>query len=227
MSDTDSFIEEVTEEVRRDRLFMLLRRYGWIGVAGVLLIVGGATWREIQRSSAQEAAQVLGDQMSSALEENGAEDRATALAEIQAAGPAAEALLRMAEAGALVEAGKKAAAADMLKALASNGELDQVYRDLAAFKAVGLQAESLSVDERRIAYEALARPGAPLYLLSLEQLALLEIETGEIDAALARLREISLSAGVSRNLQDRVRQVIVALGGALESGTDGDVFQDG
>jgi hypothetical protein len=227
MSDTDSFIEEVTEEVRRDRLFMLLRRYGWIGVAGVLLIVGGATWREIQRSSAQEAAQVLGDQMSSALEENGAEDRATALAEIQAAGPAAEALLRMAEAGALVEAGNKAAAADMLKALASNGELDQVYRDLAAFKAVGLQAESLSVDERRIAYEALARPGAPLYLLSLEQLALLEIETGEIDAALARLREISLSAGVSRNLQDRVRQVIVALGGALESGTDGDVFQDG
>ncbi|MCJ8333350.1 MAG: hypothetical protein MJH10_03730 [Epibacterium sp.] len=227
MSDTDSFIEEVTEEVRRDRLFMLLRRYGWIGVAGVLLIVGGATWREIQRSSALEAAQVLGDQMSSALEENGAEDRATALAEIQAAGPAAEALLRMAEAGALVEAGNKAAAADMLKALASNGELDQVYRDLAAFKALGLQAESLSVDERRIAYEALARPGAPLYLLSLEQLALLEIETGEIDAALARLREISLSAGVSRDLQDRVRQVIVALGGALESGTDGDVFQDG
>ena len=227
MSDTDSFIEEVTEEVRRDRLFMLLRRYGWIGVAGVLLIVGGATWREIQRSSALEAAQVLGDQMASALEENGAEDRATALAEIQAAGPAAEALLRMAEAGALVEAGNKAAAADMLKALASNGELDQVYRDLAAFKALGLQAESLSVDERRIAYEALARPGAPLYLLSLEQLALLEIETGEIDAALARLREISLSAGVSRDLQDRVRQVIVALGGALESGTDGDVFQDG
>ena len=165
--------------------------------------------------------------MSSALEENGAEDRATALAEMQAAGPAAEALLRMAEAGALVEAGNKAAAADMLKALASNGELDQVYRDLAAFKVLGLQAESLSVDERRIAYEALARPGAPLYLLSLEQLALLEIETGEIDAALARLREISLSAGVSRDLQDRVRQVIVALGGALESGTDGDVFQDG
>jgi hypothetical protein len=26
MSDTDSFIEEVTEEVRRDRLFALLRR---------------------------------------------------------------------------------------------------------------------------------------------------------------------------------------------------------
>lgn len=227
MSDTDSFIEEVTEEVRRDRLFLLLRRYGWIGVAGVLLIVGGATWREIQRSGQQEAAQALGDQLSAALEENSAEARAAALAKVQAAGPGAEALLRMAEAGALVEAGNKAAAAEMLKALASNGELDQIYRDLAAFKALGLQADSLSVDERRIAYGALARPGAPLYLLSLEQLALLEIETGEIDAAMARLREIFLSAGVSRDLQDRVRQVIVALGGSLESGSEEEVFQDG
>ena len=227
MSDTDSFIEEVTEEVRRDRLFLMLRRYGWIGVAGVLLIVGGATWREIQRSADQEAAQALGDQMTAALEENSAEARAAALAEVQATGPAAEALLRMAEAGALVEAGDKAAAADILKQLASNGELDQVYRDLAAFKAVGLQADTLSVDERRIAYEALARPGAPLYLLSQEQLALLEVETGDTDAALARLREISLSAGVSRDLQDRVRQVIVALGGSLESGSEEEVSQDG
>ena len=29
MSDTDSFIDEVTEEVRRDALFAQFRRYGW------------------------------------------------------------------------------------------------------------------------------------------------------------------------------------------------------
>jgi hypothetical protein len=32
MSDTDSFIDEVTEEVRRDRMFFMLKRYGWIAV---------------------------------------------------------------------------------------------------------------------------------------------------------------------------------------------------
>ena len=43
MSNPDSFIEEVTEEVRRDRLFALFRKYGWIGVVLVLAIVGGAS----------------------------------------------------------------------------------------------------------------------------------------------------------------------------------------
>ena len=36
MSNPDSFIDEVTEEVRRDRLFAMFRKYGWIGVAIVL-----------------------------------------------------------------------------------------------------------------------------------------------------------------------------------------------
>ena len=38
MSESDSFIQEVTEEVRRERLFRYLRRYGWIGVVAVVVI---------------------------------------------------------------------------------------------------------------------------------------------------------------------------------------------
>ena len=41
MSNPDSFIDEVTEEVRRDRLFAIFRKYGWIGAVLVALIVGG------------------------------------------------------------------------------------------------------------------------------------------------------------------------------------------
>ncbi len=41
MSETDSFLNEVADEVRRDRLFRTMRRYGWIGGAAILLIVGG------------------------------------------------------------------------------------------------------------------------------------------------------------------------------------------
>ena len=51
MSDTDSFIDEVTEEVRRDRLFLLLRRWGWVGVLAVILIVGGAAFNEIRKGA--------------------------------------------------------------------------------------------------------------------------------------------------------------------------------
>ena len=41
MSDTDSFIDEVSEEIRREKLFKTFRKYGWIGVALVVLVVGG------------------------------------------------------------------------------------------------------------------------------------------------------------------------------------------
>lgn len=60
MSDTDSFIDEVTEEVRRDRMYLLLRRWGWVGVAAVALIVGGAAFNEY-RKSRDTAQQDLGD----------------------------------------------------------------------------------------------------------------------------------------------------------------------
>ena len=36
VSDTDSFIAEVNEEVRREQLYGYLRKYGWIAVVAVL-----------------------------------------------------------------------------------------------------------------------------------------------------------------------------------------------
>ncbi len=66
MSDTDSFIDEVTEEVRRDRLFALMRRYGWIAVLLVVLIVGAAAWNEYRKGQARASAEALGDALLSA-----------------------------------------------------------------------------------------------------------------------------------------------------------------
>ena len=79
MSDTDSFIDEVTEEVRRDRMFLMLRRYGWIGALAVVAIVGGAAYNEYSKSQATAQSQKLGDDIIAALAENDAEGRASAL----------------------------------------------------------------------------------------------------------------------------------------------------
>jgi len=49
MSDTDSFIDEVTEEVRRDQLYGYLRKYGWIAAVVILAIVCGAAWNEYRK----------------------------------------------------------------------------------------------------------------------------------------------------------------------------------
>ena len=60
MSNSDGFIEEVTEEVRKDRFYHLLRRYGWIGGVVVLLIVGGAAWSEYTKAKARAEAELKG-----------------------------------------------------------------------------------------------------------------------------------------------------------------------
>src|SRR5690606_41414971 len=68
VSESDSFIDEVTEEVRRDKLFAVFRKYGWIGVLAVLLIVGGAAWSEWQKVRARTAAEGFGDAVVAAMD---------------------------------------------------------------------------------------------------------------------------------------------------------------
>ncbi|MFC4215347.1 hypothetical protein ACFP4H_03140 [Pseudophaeobacter arcticus] len=216
MSDTDSFIDEVTEEVRRDRLFVMLKRYGWIGGLAVVLIVGGAAYREYNKAQNLAASQRLGDDMIAALSLDEDLARAESLSQISAETPGGAAVLAMLQAGALADAGQQDEAVTRLQAVALDAELPLIYRHIASFKALGLQQDSLSIAERRLQFEALAQPGAPLALLASEQMALLDIEAGDPDAAIDRLKAIVEDASVTADLKERATQVIVALGGALD-----------
>ena len=57
----DSFIDEVTEDLRRDRLFLFLRRYGWIAILAIVALVGAAAWREWSAVRADRDARAFGD----------------------------------------------------------------------------------------------------------------------------------------------------------------------
>jgi hypothetical protein len=217
MSDTDSFIDEVTEEVRRDRLFGTLKRYGWIGGLAVVLIVGGASLREYNKAQELAASQKLGDDMIAALSSDDDLQRADSLSKISAQTPGGAAVLAMLQAGALADAGQQDEAVARLQAVAVDAELPLIYRHIASFKALGMQQDSLSIAERRLQFEALAQPGAPLALLATEQMALLDIEAGDPDAAIDRLKAIIQDAGVTADLKERATQVMVALGGELDT----------
>ncbi len=213
MSDTDSFIDEVTEEVRRDRLYGLLRRYGWIAVVVILLIVGGAAFSEYRKAQTRAAAEQLGDDIISALAANEASDRAASLSAIQTDDAGGQAILGMLTASAQANADDIDAAVATLGTISSNGDVPEVYRAIASFKALTLQAETLSPDDLRLQFEALAQPGAPMRLLAEEQLALIDLQSGDDAAAMDRLQRIFQDAEASGAIQQRVAQLIVALGG--------------
>ena len=215
VSDTDSFIDEVTEEVRRDRLFVLMRRYGWIAVLAVLLLVGGTAYREYTRASQAAEAQAFGDAILAALENDAASDRVAALDQIAAPTAEGAAVLDMLIAAEEALDGNGTAAAERLNATATNGDLPEIYRQIASFKALTRPESPLSIDERRVAFEAMATPGAPLRLLAEEQLALIEIEAGDTEAALSRLNALLADSELTAGLRRRASQLIVALGGEI------------
>ena len=215
MSNTDSFIDEVNEEVRKDRLFALMRRYGWIAILLVLLLVGGAAFREYRLAQNRAAAQDTGDQILAALQLEEADARVAALAEVTSDGDVA-AIVAMLAASGDADAGNAGLARAELQNIAQNGAISRHVRELAALKLVMLSADDMTLDERMIALTPLAAPGAPYRLLAEEQIALVEIAQGKPDAAIERLRLVSEDIEVTQGLRQRALDVIVALGGSNE-----------
>lgn len=208
--ESDSFIDEVTEEVRRDRLFGVFRRYGWIGILVIALIVGGAAWREYTRGQARAEAEGYGDALLSALE---AEDPASALAALDiGTDPRRAALTGLIEAGQLIEADRHSDAAARLE-LAANGlgDDDVVLRDLARLRMLLAEDADIAPDTRDALLADLSKPGAPFRLLALEQKAIALIGAGRDEDAVTLIRDIRRQEGVSRNLAERLTAMLIAL----------------
>lgn len=200
MSNTDGFVDEVTEELQRDKLFAAFRKYGWIGLVAVVLLVAGASYTEWTRAQARAQAQARGDAIRAALVPTDAGARAAALAD--QAGPVAE-LLR---ASALIEADQEPEAAQALTQVSGH----PVYTDLAQLKRAMLRSTPDS--EALPALTALAAPGGPFRLIAMEQLAMRAVANGDFDEAETQLRAVLEDAGVTAGLRERATTLLLALG---------------
>jgi len=209
VSNPDSFINEVTEEVRRDKLFGYFRRYGWIAIVGVLLIVGGAAFREYRLAATQAESRAFGDAVLDALDRDDPAARSAALAAVAASGQ------RRALLGLLQSTDPETDKAATLAALASvadDATLPASYRDLAVLRRVLVAGADLPAADRQALLDPIAAPGRPYRTLALEQLALLSVETGDIPAAVTALEALREYQEASPGLRRRAEQVIVALG---------------
>lgn len=216
MSESDSFIDEVSEEVRKDRLFKLMRKYGWIPIAIVILLVGGTTYNEWQKAQKRASAQAGGDALVAALELQDAGARNAALKELAFDGELA-AVAGMFESADVSTPELRAEAVAALEEIASDDGIPEMYRQLATLKQVMVAGTTFDSATRREMLEPLAEPGAPFRLLAEEQLAVIDIENGDAEAAIERLQAILQDGEATADLQQRASQVIVALGGELSA----------
>ncbi|WP_068304990.1 tetratricopeptide repeat protein [Pararhodobacter sp. CCB-MM2] len=212
MSNPESFIDEVNEELKRDRLFAAMRKYGWIAVVGVVVLVGGATYNEYRKAQATAEAQAFGDSVVAALESEDPAARAEALSAIQATGDRAG-ILNLLLGAAEVAAEDRPDAIAALALVENDSTLPASYRQLAGLKRVIIGGELIPADERAATLQALATPGNPFRALAMEQQVLLTMETGDREAALTQAQALLQEPDLTAGLRRRVAQIIVVLGG--------------
>jgi hypothetical protein len=226
VSNPDSFIDEVTEEVRRDKLYALFRRYGWIGVVVVLAIVGGAGFTEWRKVQAEHRAEAFGDAVLEALDLGAPQERSAALAAVPTDGEQT-AILKLLLASDPVE--DRAGALAALEALANDAAQPASYRDLAVLRRVVIVGAELPVADRRALLDPIAAPGRPYRTMALEQLAYLLVEEGKTEEAIAQFTALLSDQESPAGVRGRAEQMIVALGGEVapatapqEAGTEAD-----
>ena len=212
MSDTDSFLQEVSEELRRDKLYRNIRKYGWLAILLVILIVGGATYREYQKSKAAKAAQFFGTSIINALNEKSVNDRISKLQKINAPGENAKVVIAMLLSAELNGSENLTAEKSDLSSFTDGSSIDAHYRELLDFKILLGSAKTISLEERLAAFEALSEPGNSFRLLAEEQIALIELEQGNIDRAVEKISQILLDAELTAGLRNRATQMLIALG---------------
>lgn len=216
MSNPDSFIDEVTEEVRRDKLYATFRKWGWVGVLLVVLIVGGAAFSEWRKAQAEARAEAFGDAVLEALDLGSPDERSAALAAVPNSGEQTAILhLLLATDPETDRAGSLAA----LDALAADASQPQSFRDLAVLRRVIIGGADVPLAERRAALDPIAAPGRPFRTLALEQLAYLLVEEGKTDEAIAALTALLTDQEAPGGLRARAEQMIVALGGTVAPAT--------
>jgi hypothetical protein len=211
MSDTDSFIDEVTEEVRRDRLFGYFRRYGWIPAVIILALVGGTAYSEWSKSVVVQAAQVRGDALLDALDVQDKPESIAALSSIVAQEDTDVV------ASFLLAGLDQSLSSELLTAIAENMDQPKYIRDLALLK-LAATPDAASKDEAVSILTDLSAPGELYRNAATEILVALELQRGNRDVALELLQSHVQDAGATRAQVQRMGELIVALGAIPDLG---------
>ena len=166
MSLNESFIQEVSDEVRRDRLYTLFRKYGWIGVFLILLLVGGAGVNEWRKSKERLAAEQNGDELRAVLQSfTDSEDVENYLTYLNKGLPGKPlavlnpAFLR----SSVVNSSERLV---HLETVANNKDLPIVLRDLALL--YNFYISELDFDRKMDMLNGLSGPDRPYRLLAIE-----------------------------------------------------------
>lgn len=203
-------MQEVSEEVRKDRFYRILKKWGWVGIALIVALVGGASFNEWNKESKINSARNLGDRVLAAIASKDVID----LKEIEIKNVSQDIFIKNLMSAILFSDDKLDASKKALEEIGGIPGITKTYKDLNAFKLglLLLKSGNLTDEERFGVFEALVEPGSPFRSLAKEQQALILIEQGKIELAIKTLVEITDDSETTDTLRRRVTQLRISLG---------------
>ena len=213
----ETFLREVDENLRRDQLRTMARKYAPLWIAAVVLLLAAAGgwlyWQERQKEQAaadsEALAQVYNDigsgrlanvpQRLDTLVKNGSTDavRASAL---------------FTRAAVAIDQGDRALAIAKYNEIANDGGLASPYRDLGLIRATTLEFDGLKPDQVIARMAPLAKPGNAWFGSAGELTAMAMIKQGKRVEAGRLFAAIAADRQVPESIRQRAAQIAGTLG---------------
>lgn len=214
--DADTFLKEVDDELRKERLNLFVARYGWWIFAAILLVLGaiaGAIWWQ-GRQEAQAAEQ--GETLIEALDSiergnrNAASPKLGELAASDVDGYRVAAFF--ARASNQAEAGQSAAAIATLRSIAEDEDVAEPYRQAALVRQTALEFDRLQPQAVIRRLGPLARPGQPWFGSAGEMVGMAHLKMRRPDLAGAMFQRVGRDETVPPSIRTRAVQMAGSLG---------------
>jgi hypothetical protein len=218
--ETDSFIQEVDESLREDRVLAFFRKYGlWLAGAAAIFILGLVGW-QVWKGQQMNAARAQSERFMAAIElaRSGNLDGAGEEFErLSQSGPRTyRVMAEMERAAVLAEQGDLEAALTAFDAAAEHAN-DPLMRETAQLRAAYIAAETQDFTALRTRLQPLVDSDSRLSYLAKELLAIEAWEAGDSDLARETLQNLSLAFDAPESVQQRAQVALSVIGPAPAS----------
>jgi hypothetical protein len=214
--------DEVEEELREERMHELLKKYGGLLFGAALLAIAavagwkGWTWYQ-QKQDLDAASLYLAAASSTAAAGVAGPNRAVAIAAFEAVAARApegyRELARLREATLRADSGDLDGASAVWDQVAADTSADPLLRDLASLTWCVYHADKGDPALLEGRLKPLAAPGNAWRSLAAEQLALLDLRQGQVEAAKAQLRKLVEDTTAPNGVRSRAGALLDRVGG--------------
>jgi len=212
----ESFLREVDENLRRDRMQDFAKTYGkWLIAALVLFLIAVAGWLYWQNRQQEKAAEQSEELMGiyTDIGTGKTEQAAKRLQPLENSdNDVVRSLALLTEAAVALDRNDRATALSNYRTIAADEGLPEAYRNLGLVRATALEFDQLKPEEVIARLEPLARPGNPWFGTAGELTALAYLKQGQSDRAGRLFAAIAADRQVPETIRNRSVQIAGTLG---------------